>query len=589
MKENNSRKNFNFFNILITLFLVIPCHGITQPLAGTDELGRVLPLNDEVGNLKKDRQVGIFYFLWQGDPTSPTSEYYWDLNKIIPEHPEVLEDHNNKYWGSRNYGFYYFWGEPLYRYYRGDDYWVHLRNMQLLTDAGIDFVAIDATNTLIYPKQSEALMNAMDAIRSQGKNPPKIVYYTNTASGKTMQEIYDNFYKPSAPYYHPACWYYLDGKPLIIGISKEAIGHDYFTFFTYRESQWPTEPQKINGWPWISFTRPQKVHYNVRGEAEIINVSVSQHPNPTAGMGGSAFYGNQDNWGRSYRNGSHGNSKTDIVYGYNFQEQWDYALQQNVPFIFITGWNEWIAGRWASTDGDPEHSYFCDQASPEYSRDIEPTRTAGINDNYYMQMVANIRRYKGIEPQPQASDTITIKNFNCWKNVLPVYTDYIGDTKPRYHPGAQSNPAVIYTNCTGRNDFYKLKVARNRQNLFFYAETIENITGEHTENWMQLYIDVDRNAKTGWMGYDYRVIEGNKLQAWDNKKWVTTTKITFMVDGNKLMITIPLQSLGLEYRPINIEFKWCDNMQKNNDPLEWYINGDAAPGGRFNYIYSTEK
>ncbi|NMB49388.1 MAG: hypothetical protein GX997_02855 [Bacteroidales bacterium] len=146
MKENNSRKNFNFFNILITLFLVIPCHGITQPLAGTDELGRVLPLNDEVGNLKKDRQVGIFYFLWQGDPTSPTSEYYWDLNKIIPEHPEVLEDHNNKYWGSRNYGFYYFWGEPLYRYYRGDDYWVHLRNMQLLTDAGIDFVAIDDFN-----------------------------------------------------------------------------------------------------------------------------------------------------------------------------------------------------------------------------------------------------------------------------------------------------------------------------------------------------------------------------------------------------------------------------------------------------------
>ena len=45
MKENNSRKNFNFFNILITLFLAIPCHGITQPLAGTDELGRVLPLS----------------------------------------------------------------------------------------------------------------------------------------------------------------------------------------------------------------------------------------------------------------------------------------------------------------------------------------------------------------------------------------------------------------------------------------------------------------------------------------------------------------------------------------------------------------
>ena len=589
MEKNNLKKVFNFCAILIVLFVGIPYQGISQPLAGTDELGRILPLNDEVGNPKKNRQVGIFYFLWQGDPTSPTSAYFWDLSKIIPEHPEVLEDRDNRYWGSENYGFYYFWGKPLYGYYRGDDYWVHLRNMQLLTDAGIDFVVIDATNALTYPKQSEALMSAMDKIRAQGKNPPKIVYYTNTSSGKTMQEIYDNFYKPSSPYYHPACWYYLDGKPLIIGISKEAIEHDYHAFFTYRESQWPNEPQKINGWPWISFTRPQKVHYNDRGEAEIINVSVSQHPNPAAGMGGAAFYGNRDNWGRSYRHGSHGNPQTDIVYGYNFQEQWDYALQQDVHFIFITGWNEWIAGRWPSTDGNPEHSYFCDQASPEYSRDIEPTRTAGLNDNYYMQMVTNIRRYKGIEPQPQSSDTISIKNFSDWKNVLPVYTDYIDDAKPRYHPGAQSNPAVIYTNCTGRNDLYKMKVARNTHDLFFYAETTENITGERTENWMQLYIDIDRNVKTGGQGYDYRIIEGNKIQIWDNKKWVTISKTTFMVDKNKLMITVPFQILRIENQPINIEFKWCDNMQNYNDPLEWYINGDAAPGGRFNYIYSTAK
>jgi hypothetical protein len=589
MEKNNLKKVFNFCAILIVLFVGIPYQGISQPLAGTDELGRILPLNDEVGNPKKNRQVGIFYFLWQGDPTSPTSAYFWDLSKIIPEHPEVLEDRDNRYWGSENSGFYYFWGEPLYGYYRGDDYWVHLRNMQLLTDAGIDFVVIDATNALTYPKQSEALMSAMDKIRAQGKNPPKIVYYTNTSSGKTMQEIYDNFYKPSSPYYHPACWYYLDGKPLIIGISKEAIEHDYHAFFTYRESQWPNEPQKINGWPWISFTRPQKVHYNDRGEAEIINVSVSQHPNPAAGMGGAAFYGNRDNWGRSYRHGSHGNPQTDIVYGYNFQEQWDYALQQDVNFIFITGWNEWIAGRWPSTDGNPEHSYFCDQASPEYSRDIEPTRMAGLNDNYYMQMVANIRRYKGIEPQPQSSDTISIKNFSDWKNVLPVYTDYIDDAKPRYHPGAQSKPAVIYTNCTGRNDLYKMKVARNTHDLFFYAETTENITGERTENWMQLYIDIDRNVKTGWQGYDYRIIEGNKIQIWDNKKWVTISKTTFMVDKNKLMITIPFQILRIENQPINIEFKWCDNMQNYNDPLEWYINGDAAPGGRFNYIYSPAK
>ena len=64
---------------------------ISQPLAGTDELGRVLPLNNSVGNPKSGRQVGIFYFLWQGDATA---QHYWDLSEIIANHPEVLEDYD---------------------------------------------------------------------------------------------------------------------------------------------------------------------------------------------------------------------------------------------------------------------------------------------------------------------------------------------------------------------------------------------------------------------------------------------------------------------------------------------------------------
>src|SRR3546814_13771012 len=49
----------------------------------------------------------------------------------------------------------------LYGYYRGDDFWVHLRSMQLLADAVVDMVVIDATNRLTYPKQADALMRAM--------------------------------------------------------------------------------------------------------------------------------------------------------------------------------------------------------------------------------------------------------------------------------------------------------------------------------------------------------------------------------------------------------------------------------------------
>lgn len=555
-----------------------------QALAGWDELGRVLPLYDEVGGVKENRNVGIFYFLWQGDNASKTSEYKWDLSKIIPNHPEVLEDGDHENWGSRERGRYYFWGEPIYGYYRGDDYWVHLKNMQLLTDAQVDFLVLDATNALIYERQSHALMKAIRTLQEQGANPPRLVYYTNTESGKTMQKIYDTFYREGAPVRFPETWYYLEGKPLIIGRTKEAQDKEYWSFFTFREAQWPNEPNQDNGWPWIDFTRPQHVFSNLKGEREIINVSVCQHPNPEAGMGGSAFYGNMDNWGRSYRNGEMGNPETDIFWGYNFQEQWDYALEQDLPFIFITGWNEWVAGRWGSTDNNPEHSYFCDQASPEYSRDIEPTLTAGLKDNYYMQMIANIRKYKGMSQIPQAGGERNITKWADWNKVKLLYTDYRGDTQMRDHPGAESNPPRRYVNKTGRNDFVNMKVARSKTEIFFLAETAEPIVRGDDETWMRLYINQDSDHTTGWHGYDLRVNGGKELQKFTGEKWETLAPVNLKIEGNRLMYTIPLEVIAGKNGTISFEFKWSDNMQQE-DPMDWYINGDVAPGGRLNFIY----
>lgn len=556
---------------------------LSQPLAGTDDLGRTIPQNNTVGNPKSNRQVAMFYFLWHDAAPGKS----WDLHEIVSKHPEVLEDFDNPHWGdgAKNAGMYY-WGQPIYGYYKADEYWVHLRSIQLLTDAGVDLLVIDATNRLTYPKQADVLMKAMDAVRAQGKNPPKIVFYTNTASGETMQEVYDNFYKTGALYRHPEDWFYLDGKPLILGISAEAKGKGYESFFTYRESQWPTEPQKVNGWPWIEFKRPQQVYNNLRGEKEIVNVSLAQHPNPTAGMGGSAFYGNKDNWGRSYHNGSRGNPETDIVHGYNVQEQWDFAIKQNTPFIYVTGWNEWIAGKFNSRDKNPEHSWFCDQASPEYSRDIEPSLTAGLKDHYYMQLVSNIRKYKGVEANPKLSPAKTIKDFENWSEILPIYQDYTGDTQARNHPGAQTDPVTIYTNTTGRNDFDKMKVARDKNNLYFYAKTINPITPNTDDKWMRLYIDADKSALTGWKGYDFRIVGGKTLQKYEGDSWKNIQTIKYKVSGNEMMITVPRTTIFKSAKELNFEFKWSDNMQNDTDPLDWYVNGDTAPGGRFNFIVS---
>ena len=205
-----------------------------------------------------------------------------------------------------------------------------------------------------------------------------------------------------------------------------------------------------------------------------------------------------------------------------------------------------------------------------------------------MQLVANIRRYKGIMSPPAAGTIKTVRSFADWNDVKPVYIDYVNDTQHRNHPGAELNPPRTYTNNTGRNDFYILKVARDKKNLYFYAETADNISKDITDNWMRLYINSDRKHDTGWNGYDFRINAGTQLQKWSDAQWITIGHVTKAQENNKLMYSFPAEDISLNVNALDFEFKWSDNMQDENDPLDWYVNGDAAPGGRFNFVYKVK-
>jgi hypothetical protein len=52
-------------------------------------------------------------------------------------------------------------------------------------------------------------------------------------------------------------------------------------------------------------------------------------------------------------------------------------------------------------------------------------------------------------------------------------------------------------------------------------------------------------------------------------------------------LAIPRSALGLGdlKKPLDFEFKWADNIQADGDIMEFTVNGDAAPNGRFNYRY----
>ncbi len=297
--------------------------------------------------------------------------------------------------------------------------------------------------------------------------------------------------------------------------------------------------------------------------------------------------------GRSFHDGKMDTAPGAVNHGYNFQEQWQRAFELKPPFVMVTGWNEWIAGQWGKP-GQP--LVFVDQFDEECSRDIEPM-IAGHGDNYYWQLVANVRRFKGAPPLPRASASKTIElagDFAQWREVEPEFLDHVGETVPRDFAGVADRH---YTNRSGRNDLMACKVARDNRNVYFYVRTREPITPATGTNWMWLLLDADQNPATGWEGYDFivnRTMDGEG-RTWLEKndggwKWEKAASVSFQVLGNELQLVVPRAALGLppETLHVSIDFKWADNLQHPGDIMDFYVSGDVAPEGRFKFRYLAE-
>src|SRR3546814_2656566 len=95
---------------------------------------------------------------------------------------------------------------------------------------------------------------------------------------------------------------------------------------------------------------------------------------------------------------------------------------------------------------------------------------------------------------------------------------------------------------------------------------------------MHLFLDADGDPHNGWNGYDVRVSGSGDLEKYQDGAWKEAGTVEYKVDGEELMITIPRKLVAAFSGRLDFEFKWSDNMQDEQDPLDWYINGDAAPG-----------
>ncbi|RLD10012.1 MAG: hypothetical protein DRI44_07145 [Chlamydiae bacterium] len=618
---------------------------------GDDALGRVVPDWQMVGLPKTNgrHDVGIFYVTWHKDKAYDIeAPYSYDVSKFLHKNPNVRFDKTGELFPFKTYH----WGEPELGYFLSRDKFVIWRDLSMLADAGVDVIILDVTNGNTYWDAWNAIFEVMDEMDKLGNKVPKFCFWTfNKDVITVVQGIYEKLYKQGK---HKKFWYYWDGKPLMLYRSKPFFDtkiknknphydpkaktdksnphygnpdytQEYYTdypqeiknFFTLRNMWWGyyewynqrmigTEDNWSFGYdmtnPKVSEMSPIEMVSKHNGKPEEAAVTPAQHATTKVGKcwtreNGEPELNQYDLPVKTYVPWLGKKVEHPEAYGIYYQQRWDEALQVEPPFIYLNDWNEWIAGKYRPANGGKTTKFlgrkspyfFVDQYNEEFNRCIQPMK-GGYTDNYYMQTVENIRKYKGVRKFPVINKFSKIKidgDFKDWDNVKTEYRDTIGDTVHRDYNGYGG---LHYTDKSGRNDIITCKVAVNATNVYFLVETHENLTPSTDKNWMLLLIDSDKNSKTGWHGYNYRVNHetGKRFTIIErynqkSKKWWKYLKVPCRYSGNKLELSIPRSKLRLAKDNFTFDFHWADNPENLTNIIDFCTTGDNAPNRRFNY------
>ncbi len=590
----------------------------------TDDLGRTTP---EASEAREEKQVGLFYFLIHSDSFS--GRYVNDVTRFYLEGGTALVAEKLSSFAGRNGAY---WAEPYFGYYSSHDEWVYRKHAYMLEAAGVDFIFLDVSNRMYYLEQATVLFDTWLSIRREGGETPQIAFMfgdmplTLLDGLRTLLgPIYDN------PDYRELL-YCVDGKPLILGNSdtpdgrtwtvsdttpqtreyyKEALRKDgelmdfyrnkyasALTRFTVRKC-WAWQAGTHKGyWDWLQES-PQDPGTDPDGNVEQMAVALGVHAHTSRGRSYLAG-NNQYNPGGNFGFGL-GTAK----YGRFFEEQFEYAIKSDVRTILITGWNEWYAGvqqgggagQLSGQTPTPNY-YMVDQMSPEYSRDAEPMKLRdgeGFGDNFYYQMAAYIRRFKGMDKAPATVNggAMATADAAAWGAVAPAFTDMVGDADLRHALSFAAE--FLYVNGTARNDLGEAKVSQDADSLYFRITTVQPLITVDDEWWMNLYIDADSNAATGWEGFDFvlnrsRTDRTVSVERFVDGGWVfeAVGEADYILGEDSLVIAVQKSLLGHEGEgAMSCRFKWADNADVRGDVMRFMTEGDAAPNDRFVFAYTA--
>lgn len=405
---------------------------------------------------KSGKQVGIFAAAAEGNGEPELAMGIYDNSKILamPNGLKLLTDPKSYNSDISPVWQPHFWAEPVWGYYRGRDKWVIRRQLEMMAIANIDFIVYDVSNGVNEKQQNfedpnnnsyAQIMKTVEELTAEGWKVPKIAFYTHSRSSDVVRMLYNKLYKKGL---YKNAWYMVNGKPFIVGYTNlkdeieeadsrgdtsykpTALSSEIMNFFSWREAQWPQETFRDNGFPWMEWSWPAPIHNGV------INVTTAAHPGVP--MSFSVTRPGWINWGRGWDPRTKKNVSANVDKGSFYQDTWDtvFKNQDKVNTVFIGEWNEWCSMK-QMWDGE---YMFADEFNAEYSRDIEPM-IGGFEDNFYMQTIQNIRKFKGNSGGGSGTKkTIDIRaNANQWKDVATVYRSIA----PPALPGTATVPPTL--------------------------------------------------------------------------------------------------------------------------------------------------
>lgn len=553
-------------------------------VVGVDQFGRTF---DVIGGERDGKQVGMFYFLWLGQPLFSG---VYDATKIYNEYGEDVLFHETSDISPE--GQFHFWGEPLYGYYNSSDDYVIRKHIELLITAGVDFLVFDTTNAVTYDTVYQKIMKIIDEYLQAGWDAPKVAFYTHSYSIQTANKLYENVYKAN---YYPNTWYLVDGKPLIMAYTDtekdkavsgdanynpEPLSQEFLDFFTIMRPQWPDEQYYADGFPWLEWKYPQPEH------SGIMNVSVASHPGVPFSF--SITRPGWLNWGRGYNPITGVNNSDKVNEGLFFQYCWDTVHAEDPDTVFVTGWNEWIA---LKTLYDGEYM-LCDAANLEYSRDIEMMK-GGYNDAFFIQLIQNVRQFKGTEADTNTINPQTIDidgDIAQWDEVDTIYRN-IGDISyGRDYRGCTVR--VKYSMEAPRNNLQTIKTAHDDEYIYFLIQADNDITAPGDEtNWCNILIGTGDPSLKGWESYEYiinRSVNGNTSSIeslGENFSCTEVGQAEIRLNGNSLMVKVPRAAVGLT-NSAEFYFKVADDVEHQDDIMDYYVTGRSMPMGHLSYKYN---